>query len=62
MEVVVDGNCGSSDLVHDGERVAIKIDNEKGKPPYYYYRYTDDWSAALFLSRCHGLPAPSRCR
>ncbi len=55
MKVVAeaeDGDCGSSGLTHDGEKMATKIDNEKGTRPCHYHCYTDDW---LFLSHSHSL-------
>ena len=56
MEVVVvveGGDCGSSGPIHDGEKTAVKIENEKGRPPSCYHCYTDDW---LVLSHNHSLP------
>jgi hypothetical protein len=56
MKVVVEedayGECDGSGLTHDGEKMATKIDNEKGTRPCHYHCYSDD---RLFLSHCHSL-------
>ena len=54
LEAAVEGgDCGSSGPIHDGEKMAVKIENEKGRPPSCYHCYTDDW---LFLSHNRSLP------